>query len=103
VKRIVVAPGDKYGELKIIREVESKGKRRFLCKCDCGQKAVIRLGHLRSGHTTSCGRCGIEFNGKCKTIVEWAREHGLHESTLRARLKLMSLAEALKRGNERCH
>ena len=99
MRRIEVVPGDTYGELTVIREAgKLTGKRNFVCKCKCGQKVTARLGHLRSGHTTSCGRCGISLNGKRKTIVEWAREHGLNESTLRARLKVMSLSEALKRG-----
>ena len=98
MQRIEVASGEKYGDLTVVREAgKVNGKRNFVCKCSCGNKVTARLGHLRSGHTQSCGRCGLLLNGKRKTIVEWAREHGLHESTLRARLKLMSLAEALKR------
>jgi len=97
MKRIEVKPGTKYGELKVIREVETKGKRHFLCQCDCGQKVTVRLGHLRSGHSTTCGKCGIAFQGKRRTIREWAALHGLNESTLRARLKTMPIGEALKR------
>lgn len=98
MRRIEVKPGYAYGDLKVIREVESQGKRQFLCECACGQKATVRLGHLRSGHSTSCGRCGIEFKGKRKTICQWASLYGLKESTLRARLKVMGISEALKRG-----
>ena len=97
MKRIVVKPGDKYGDLKIIREVKSEGKRQVLCKCACGNEATVRLGHLRSGHSTTCGRCGIEFKGERKTLGEWASLYGLKESTLRARLKVMGIEEALKR------
>lgn len=97
MRRIEVKPGDKYGGLTIVKEVEAAGKRQFLCKCDCGQKVTVRLGHLRSGHTSSCGRCGIPYMGKRKTIRDWATEAGLNESTLRARLKVMSIGEALKR------
>lgn len=25
------------------------------CKCDCGGHAIVKLGHLRKGHTKSCG------------------------------------------------
>lgn len=97
MKRIEVKTGDKYGEMTVIREVESEGKRQVLCKCSCGQEATVRLGHLRSGHSTTCGRCGIEHNGVRKTISEWASLYGLKESTLRARLKVMEIGEALKR------
>ena len=99
MQRIEVKPGDKYGELKVIREgaPSASGKRQVLCQCSCGQQATVRLGHLRSGHTTTCGKCGIEFKGQRKTIREWAAQYGLNESTLRARLKVMGIEEALKR------
>lgn len=98
MRRIEVKPGETYGDLKVIREVESSGKRHFLCECTCGRKATVRLGHLRSGHSTTCGRCGLEYRGKRRTIREWAEMYGLNESTLRARLKIMDIGEALKRG-----
>jgi len=97
MKRIEVKPNDKYGDLTVIREVESKGKRHFLCKCSCGNEATVRLGHLTTEHTTTCGRCGIEFKGERKTVAQWASLYGLKESTLRARLKVMPIGEALKR------
>lgn len=97
MRRIEISNGTSYGDLEVIREVESKGKRLFLCECDCGQRVTARLGHLRSGHTSSCGRCGLEYKGKRKTLREWASLYGLKESTLRARLKLMGIGEALER------
>lgn len=98
MRRIEISNGTCFGDLEVIHEVESKGKRRFLCQCACGQQVTARLNHLRSGHTSSCGRCGLEHNGKRKTIREWASLYGLKESTLRARLKLMGIREALERG-----
>ena len=101
MQRIEVKPGEKHGELTVVREVESKGKRQVLCKCSCGNELAVRLSHLRSGHSQTCGRCGIEFNGKRKTLVEWASEYGINKSTLRARLKIMDIGEALKRGKDK--
>lgn len=97
MRRLEVKPDETYGDLTIIKEVESSGKRHFICRCSCGRKVTVRLGHLRSGHSTSCGKCGIEYRGKRRTIREWADLHGLNESTLRARLKTMPIGEALKR------
>lgn len=31
------------------------GERMWQCLCDCGKITIVRQGHLRSGHTTSCG------------------------------------------------
>lgn len=98
MQRIEVTSGDEYGDLRVIREVESTGKRRFLCACSCGRESTTRLDHLRSGHTSSCGRCGIEYKGQRRTIRAWAAEYRINESTLRARLKVMGIGEALERG-----
>lgn len=99
MQRVEVKPGDQYGDLKVIREGEksASGKRQCLCECSCGQKVLVRLGHLRTGHTTTCGKCGVEYQGKRKTLREWASLYGLKESTLRARLRNMPIGEALKR------
>lgn len=37
--------------------IESNGKHlsRILCKCDCGNKTIVRAADLISGKTTSCG------------------------------------------------
>lgn len=97
MKRIDVRAGDRYGDLKVLCEVSTSGKRKFLCRCTCGRESTVRLGHLRSGHTSKCGRCGIEYQGHRRTITEWAQLYEINESTLRARLKVMSIGEALKK------
>lgn len=97
MKRLEIPQGTKYDDLEVVREVESPGKRHFLCVCSCGNEVEVRLDHLRSGHTSSCGKCGIEHGGKRKTVAQWAKDSGINESTLRARLKVMGIREALKR------
>jgi hypothetical protein len=97
MQRLEIPPGTYYGDLTVVREMDSTGKRRFCCKCDCGHSVLVRLDHLRSGHTSSCGRCGIEHKGKRRTIRAWAAKHNIKESTLRARLKVMGIGEALER------
>lgn len=55
-KRIKVNPGDKFGMLTVIREVEKRAKKRyFLCKCDCGNIREVRFVAMRAGETKSCG------------------------------------------------
>jgi hypothetical protein len=97
MQRLTIKPETEYGDLTVVREVESPDKRRFLCRCSCGREVRVRLDHLRSGHTASCGKCGLELDGERKTVKAWAASRGIKESTLRARLKVMGLAEALKR------
>lgn len=97
MQRLEIPPDTEYGDLRVVREVESPGKRSFLCRCACGREVTVRLDHLRSGHTESCGRCGLEYKGERITLVALAESRGIKESTLRARLKVMGLEEALAR------
>ncbi len=55
-KRIDVPAGTVFGLLVVIEEAPTAGGRRaMLCQCKCGQQKVVELGHLRSGHSQSCG------------------------------------------------
>lgn len=96
MRRIEVSSGKKFGQLTVVREVANVGKRKFLCRCSCGNNVEIRLDHLKSGHTSSCGKCGIEHDGKRNSLKEWAKMYQINESTLRARLKTMPMREALR-------
>lgn len=59
-KRIDIT-GDKYGMLHVLEETEpifhKSGKkiRQYLCRCECGNRVVVRMNNLRTGNTTSCG------------------------------------------------
>jgi hypothetical protein len=47
--QIMVHPGDRYGRLIILQEAEKiKGKRFFLCACDCGEIRTFRFEDMRS-------------------------------------------------------
>lgn len=98
MKRLEIAANATFGELTVVQEVEPMSKkRRFQCKCSCGAEPVVRLDHLRSGHTQSCGNCGIEHDGERMSLRDWAAMAGMPESTLRARLETMDMKEALLR------
>lgn len=109
MQRLTIQPETEYGDLRVVREMPmayrspspTNRKRVFICRCSCGREVPVRLDHLRSGHTQSCGQCGLEYNGERKTLKEWAESIGIAESTLRARLKVMGLSEALQRGGGR--
>lgn len=47
------------GCLTVIRkyDVYRTNDTRWLCKCSCGNEAIVRGSYLRNGHTTSCGKC----------------------------------------------
>lgn len=44
--------GQRFGRLTVIKYV---GESQWLCKCDCGNETIVDRGHLRTGHTKSCG------------------------------------------------
>jgi len=102
MKKVEIKEGEKFGSLTVVKEMPSvNGKRQVRCRCECGNDVTIRLAHLRSGHSKTCGNCGIEYKGKRQSIAEWANQYGIKESTLRARLKVMDIGEALKRGKDK--
>jgi len=48
--------GEKHGRLLIIKEIEKKNKkRRFLCKCECGNTKEVNIDNITSGLIKSCG------------------------------------------------
>lgn len=51
-----IEEGQRFGRLTIIKEIPARNhKRRFLCKCDCGEEKVIALKLLTQGEAKSCG------------------------------------------------
>lgn len=80
MRKISIKPGDKYGKLTIIKEVEKTGAdRRFACECECGNSRVVSLNSLRTGNTKSCGCLHSETssaNGKTCTT------HGMTQTKL---------------------
>lgn len=65
MKRIDLT-GKRFGRLIVAKEVEPERRgdgsprRKFLCKCDCGNDRAVTGESLRSGHTQSCGCLHIE-------------------------------------------
>jgi len=62
--------GKKYGSLFVL----SKEGRYCLCRCDCGKEKRIRIDHLKTGATVSCGCVGRRNSALAKTT------HGMSNS-----------------------
>jgi len=72
MKKIEIKKGEKYGNLKIIKEISIIGeKRRVFCKCQCGTLKSYFLTDIRLGKTTSCG-CY-----RNKISADRLRKHGM--------------------------
>ncbi len=49
--------GERFGRWTVIESAgrDENGRRRWLCKCDCGTERVIPQDRLKSGNSKSCG------------------------------------------------
>src|SRR5713101_1171101 len=49
--------GMRFGRLVVIGRADNdkNGSAQWHCRCDCGEKRVVRGSDLRNGHSTSCG------------------------------------------------
>lgn len=52
--------GQRFGSLTVMELYDyihygRRTKRQWLCKCDCGNLALVMEQDLKSGHTKSCG------------------------------------------------
>lgn len=52
--------GKRYGRLEVLcyagdKYIGSDNNSRWVCRCDCGNIAIVGGGKLKSGHTKSCG------------------------------------------------
>ncbi len=53
----------RFGRLTVIKEAPKRKKTSmWLCKCDCGNSAVVSVSDLRRGHTKSCGCLRVDIN-----------------------------------------
>lgn len=53
--------GQVFAYLQVLCEVNKTDKHRmYSCRCRCGSTVNVQLGHLRSGHTKSCGCLRIQ-------------------------------------------
>ena len=51
--------GLRFGKLTVLERAPNKGKRvMWRCRCDCGREIVTRGDALKSGRTSTCGKCG---------------------------------------------
>lgn len=73
--------GRKIHRWSVIREVESRGHRRYyLCQCDCGTEKVVALPNLQSGKTKSCGCLRKEIAREVNTKHGDKRGRGRYSS-----------------------
>src|SRR5690242_5081970 len=67
--------GLKFGKLTVQKFAErtDRGKSKWLCICECGNKCVVTCDNLQSGNTKSCGANKHRKGGPQRGIIK----HGL--------------------------
>ena len=64
---IVDILNQKFGRLTVIEKTNIRKSHRnvvWKCLCDCGKETLVDSGHLRTGHTKSCGCLAQETSKK---------------------------------------
>lgn len=66
--KMIDLTGQRYGSLTVISIAENEPykKKKWLCKCDCGEDVIVSGSNLRCGHTKHCKKCGHETSRKKK-------------------------------------
>ena len=63
--KFVDITGHRFGKLTALYRTCTQNRHyKWRCRCECGKEKDIQGGHLRSGHTTSCGCSWYKFGGK---------------------------------------
>ena len=62
--------GKKFERLTVIERMPNNKRKQAVwkCRCDCGNEIIVEAGHLRSGHSKSCGCYGREKVSEHNTI-----------------------------------
>lgn len=69
--------GEVFGRLKVIREDDKrKGKRYWICKCECGKTVSVVTSNLKNGSAKSCG-CLRQEN-----FIKMLTSHGLSKTKI---------------------
>lgn len=75
--------GKVYGMLTILREDSPHrypsgfSRRRFICRCECGNEKSIVISNIRNGNTTSCG-CGHAERARLMKYSHGLSKHPLN-------------------------
>ena len=94
--QVIDISGQRFGRLIAIKCVGRKNTFAiWKCQCTCGNEAVVRSSHLRSGNTQSCGCLQKETASKCATLNhgDWGisnsnyRGHNVSYSGAHARVR----------------
>ncbi len=91
--------GQHFGKLTVLNRANNSSDDRvqWLCKCECGNKKVVKAAYLISGDTKSCGCIQLETerkrgitcskNGHLRKITNFDKFEGTRIRNLNAKLR----------------
>lgn len=88
--------GQRFGRLVVVDEGEIIDYRKYWnCICDCGNKRIVRGGHLKDGSSKSCGCLVSEVNRKKiqKTIDSGGYTDFIKKDTIEMGTRLTAISE----------
>lgn len=63
--------GRQFGELTVLEYYPTNNQRAaWVCQCSCGEIVVVSSGHLKSGHTQSCGHIKSKGEEKIADLLK---------------------------------
>lgn len=69
-----IKEGERFGMVTIVGDAAKNGKnRKVFALCDCGNRFVVAINNLRTGHTISCG-CAKVAAGIAKTTHGYTKK-----------------------------
>lgn len=80
--------GQRFGKLTVVERVRKSTESEFTCLCDCGNKTVVRIGHLADGNILSCG-CHRSMVGKQMSVVNFSNMVNISPGTRFGRLVII--------------
>jgi hypothetical protein len=63
--------GQQFGELTVLEYHPTNNQRaEWVCQCSCGETVIVSAGHLKSGHTQSCGHIKSKGEEKIASLLK---------------------------------
>lgn len=68
--------GNVYGRLTVLEMIIQNNYTMCRCLCECGAESIVSPGHLKDGHTRSCGCLQKETMQQVRFIDETGNKYG---------------------------
>lgn len=92
--------GKRFGRLIVTAYM---GNKRWLCRCECGNKSIVITQHLKSEHTKSCGCLNAESRKRTKNVKHGFWNTNYSKGTMKFYKMWQSLKARCDNINNKCY